>query len=195
MGSMSRPDELGIPVLKLLAEQWMVATLRGLAEGALRPAELERSLGDGGHATVMRRLRHLLDRGLVGYEHRPGLPPRGPRAAVPRRAYYSLTEGGRMLLEVPAAGADWSDAGCARPPQGAPAAASDGATTAPSRSRSWPTITARDRAPAGRRFAARAGPGRASGRLGRWRCGAVCATSASRGCSSAANGEGDPATS
>jgi DNA-binding HxlR family transcriptional regulator len=123
---MSGGDQLGVRTLKLLAEQWMVATLRGLAEGALRPAELERGLGDGGHATVMRRLRLLLDRGLVGYEHRPGLPPHGPRAAVPRRAYYSLTEGGRMLLEVPAAGAEWERRWRPRPSPGASAAASDG---------------------------------------------------------------------
>jgi len=123
---MSGGDQLGVRTLKLLAEQWMVATLRGLAEGALRPAELERSLGDGGHATVMRRLRHLLDRELVSYEHRPGLPPHGRRAAVPRRAYYGLTEGGRMLLEVPAAGADWERRWRAGPPRGASAAATDG---------------------------------------------------------------------
>jgi DNA-binding HxlR family transcriptional regulator len=120
---MSRPDQLGVRTLKLLAEQSMVATLRCLAEGTLRPAELERGLGDGGHTTAMRRLRHLLDRKLVSYEHRPGLPPRGRRAAVPRRAHYSLTEGGRMLLEVPAAGAHWEQRWRARLPQGASAGA------------------------------------------------------------------------
>jgi DNA-binding HxlR family transcriptional regulator len=104
---MSQPDQLGVRALKLLAEEWMVAILRGLAEGALRPAELERELPDGGHAAVMRRLRHLLESELVSYEHRPGLPPHARSAAIARQAHYSLTDAGRMLLEVPAEAARW----------------------------------------------------------------------------------------
>jgi DNA-binding HxlR family transcriptional regulator len=104
---MSQQDQLGVPALKLLAEGRMVAILRGLAEGALRPAELERGLPDGGHSLVMRRLRHLLERELVTYERQPGVPPHGHSAPIPRRALYSLTDAGRMLLEVPAEAGRW----------------------------------------------------------------------------------------
>jgi DNA-binding HxlR family transcriptional regulator len=104
---MSQHDQLGVRALKLLAEEWMVAVLRGLAEGALRPAELERELPDGRHATVMRRLRHLLECELVSYEYRPGLPPHRRSAPIAHRAHYSLTDAGRMLLEVPAEAGRW----------------------------------------------------------------------------------------
>lgn len=50
---MSQQDQIGVPALKLLAEEWMVAILHGLAEGARRPAELERGLPDGGHSLVI----------------------------------------------------------------------------------------------------------------------------------------------
>ncbi len=123
MGSMSRQDQLGVRALKLLAEEWMVAILRGLAEGARRPAELERGLPDGGHSLVMRRLRHLLDNQLVTYERRPGLPPHARSAPVPREAHYSLTEAGRMLLEVPAEAGRWERRWCAQAEHGASAGA------------------------------------------------------------------------
>jgi DNA-binding HxlR family transcriptional regulator len=104
---MSQGDQLGVPALKLLAEAWMVAILRALAEGALRPAEIERALTDGGHSVVMRRLRHLLDRGLVTYERLPGLPPHPHSAPISRRALYSLTDAGRALLEIAASCERW----------------------------------------------------------------------------------------
>jgi DNA-binding HxlR family transcriptional regulator len=97
---MSEQDQLGIRALKLLAEEAMVAVLRGLAGGALRPAELERALPDARHSMVMRRLRHLLDSELVTHEHLPGLPPHARSAPIPHEAHYNLTDAGRALLEV-----------------------------------------------------------------------------------------------
>jgi DNA-binding HxlR family transcriptional regulator len=105
---MSQQEQLGVDALKLLAETWMVAILRALARGALRPAEIERALTDGGHSVVMLRLRHLLERGLVTYEHQPGLPPHASSAPIPRRALYSLTDAGRMLLEIAAGSERWA---------------------------------------------------------------------------------------
>jgi DNA-binding HxlR family transcriptional regulator len=108
-GSMSRQDQLGVRALKLLAEESMVAVLGGLADGALRPAELEQRLPSAGHSLVMRRLRHLLDAELVTHEHRPGQPPRARSAGTPHQAHYNLTAAGQMLLEVIAAAGRWED--------------------------------------------------------------------------------------
>ena len=120
---MTHPTHLGVPALKLLAQEWMVAILHGLAEGALRPVELERGLSDGGHSLVMRRLRHLLERELVTYERQPGLPPHAHSTGIPRRAHYSLTDAGRMLLEVPAEAGRWERRWCARAERGGAAGA------------------------------------------------------------------------
>jgi DNA-binding HxlR family transcriptional regulator len=112
---MSQQDQLGARALKLLAEESMVAVLRGLADGALRPAELEQRLPDAGHSLVMRRLRHLLDSELVTYEHQAGLPPHAHDAGIPHEAHYSLTDAGRMLLDVAAAEADrWKQTWCSQ---------------------------------------------------------------------------------
>ena len=120
---MTQQTHLGVPALKLLAQEWMVAVLHGLAEGALRPVELERGLPDGGHSLVMRRLRHLLERELVTYERQPGLPPHAHSAGIPRRAHYSLTDAGRMLLEVPAEAGRWEQRWCAQAKRGSAAGA------------------------------------------------------------------------
>jgi DNA-binding HxlR family transcriptional regulator len=109
---MREQDQLGIRALKLLAEESMVAVLRGLAGGAVRPAELERALPDTGHSVVMRRLRHLLDSELVTYEHQPGLPPHASTAGIPHEAHYNLTDAGRALLEVTAEADRWEQAWC-----------------------------------------------------------------------------------
>jgi len=111
---MSEPDQLGVRALKLLAEGSMVAVVRALAEGALRPAELERRLPGAGHSLVMRRLRHLLDRGLVTYERRPGLPPRARSAGVPHQALYTLSDPGRMLIGVADEAARWEQTWCSQ---------------------------------------------------------------------------------
>jgi DNA-binding HxlR family transcriptional regulator len=118
---MGGEDQLGVPVLKLLAEEWMASVLRGLADGALRPAELERRLPDAGHSVVMRRLRHLLDNELVTYEHLPGQPPHAHSAGIPHEAHYDLTDAGRMLLEVPAEADRWEQAWCSQAERREPA--------------------------------------------------------------------------
>jgi DNA-binding HxlR family transcriptional regulator len=120
---MSEGDQLGVPALKLLTEVWMVAILRGLADGARRPAELERGLPDGGHSLVMRRLRRLLERELVTYERQPGLPPHARSAPIPREAHYSLTDAGRMLLEIVAEAGRWERRWCAQAERGSSAGA------------------------------------------------------------------------
>jgi len=118
---MSEEDQLGVPALKLLAEEWMAAVLGGLADGALRPAELEHALPDAGHSVVIRRLRHLLDSELVTYEHRPGVPPHAHEAGVPHEAHYNLTDAGRMLLEVTAEANHWEQTWCSQGERSEPA--------------------------------------------------------------------------
>src|SRR5664279_3255091 len=118
---MSQQDQLGVRALKLLAEESMVPVLRGLAEGALRPAELEHALPDVGHSVMMRRLRHLLESELVTCEHRPGLPPHARSAGVPREAHYSLTDAGRMLFEVTAEAGRWEELWCPQDERRGPA--------------------------------------------------------------------------
>jgi DNA-binding HxlR family transcriptional regulator len=118
---MSEEDQLGVRALKLLAEEWMVPVLRGLADGALRPAELEHALPDAGHSVVMLRLRHLLDSELVTYEHQAGLPPHAHDAGIPHEAHYNLTDAGRMLLEVTAEAGRWEQAWCPQDERRGPA--------------------------------------------------------------------------
>ena len=118
---MSEEDQLGVPVLKLLAEEWMVAVLRGLADGALRPAEIEHALPGIGHSMVMRRLRQLLDSGLVTYEHHPGVPPHAHNAGTTHEAHYKLTDAGRMLLAVAAEAGRWEQTWCSQDKRREPA--------------------------------------------------------------------------
>jgi DNA-binding HxlR family transcriptional regulator len=109
---MSEQDQLGLRALELLAEEQMVPVMRALVGGALRPAELERSIVAVSHSTVSRRLRRLLDRELVGRERRAGTPPRSSRPGIPQQARYSLTKAGRALLEVADEAARWEQAWC-----------------------------------------------------------------------------------
>jgi DNA-binding HxlR family transcriptional regulator len=118
---MSQQDQLGVRALKLLAEEWTVAVLRGLADGALRPIELEHRLPDAGHSVVVLRLRHLLESELVTCEHQPGLPPHARSPGVPREAHYSLTDAGRMLLEVTAEACRWEEIWCPQDERRGPA--------------------------------------------------------------------------
>jgi DNA-binding HxlR family transcriptional regulator len=120
---MSQQDQLGVGALTLLAEESMVAVLRGLADGALRPAELDQRLPDVAHSVVMRRLRHLLDRALVIHEHRPGQPPHARSAPIPHEAHYELTDAGRALLEVPAEARRWEGTWCSQDERREPAGA------------------------------------------------------------------------
>ncbi len=87
----------------------MIAVLRALADGPLRPQHLERELG-AAHAVVFERLGRLLDCGVLSYEHQAGTPPRAHKAGVPRRALYGLRDAGRALLEIPAQAERWERA-------------------------------------------------------------------------------------
>jgi DNA-binding HxlR family transcriptional regulator len=99
-------EPLGLRALQLLAEDQMVSVLGGLADGPIRPAELViRRL-----RRLFRRLRRLLHGELVSCERQFGLSPHPRSAAVPRRAVYSLTDAGRMLLEVTAEADRWERA-------------------------------------------------------------------------------------
>jgi DNA-binding HxlR family transcriptional regulator len=84
----------------------MVAVLRELAGGALRPAELERRL-PAAHSVLGERLRRLLEEQLVSYERQAGMPPHAHAAAVPHQAHYGLSDAGRMLLEVTGEACRW----------------------------------------------------------------------------------------
>jgi DNA-binding HxlR family transcriptional regulator len=110
---MSEGDQLGVRALKLLAEERMVALLHGLAEGAVRPAELERRLPSAGHSLVMRRLRQLLDCELVTYDRKRGTPPHADSAGVPHEARYNLADAGRALLEITDEASRWERCWCA----------------------------------------------------------------------------------
>ncbi len=113
-------EPLGLSVLQLLAKDWMVSVLRGLADGPIRVGELERVLPHAAHSVVIRRLRALLDAELVTCRRQSGIPPRRGTAGVPRRTYYSLTDAGRMLLEVTAEADRWEHAWCSRLERGVP---------------------------------------------------------------------------
>ena len=117
---MAERDELGLRALQLLAEDWMISVLTGLADGPLRPAELERALPHAAHSVVIRRLRALLDAQLVSLDHQSGVPPHPGSAATSRRAYYSLTDAGRMLLEVTAEADRWEQRWCSKLERGVP---------------------------------------------------------------------------
>jgi DNA-binding HxlR family transcriptional regulator len=113
-------EPLGLLALQLLAEDWMVSVVRGLAHGPIRAGELERVLPHAAHSVVIRRLRALLDSELVTCQRQSGVPPRRGTAAVPRRSYYSLTDAGRMLLEVTAEADRWEHAWCSQLERGVP---------------------------------------------------------------------------
>jgi DNA-binding HxlR family transcriptional regulator len=114
-------EPLGLSVLQLLAEDWMVSVVRGLAHGPIRAGELERVLPHAAHSVVIRRLRALLDSELVTCQRQSGVPPRPGTAGVPRRSYYRLTDAGRMLLEVTAEADRWEHAWCSQLERGIPA--------------------------------------------------------------------------
>ena len=118
---MAERDQLGVRALQLLGEDWMISVLGGLANGPIRPAELERGLPHAGHSVVIRRLRRLLQSKLVSLDHKSGIPPHPGSAAVPHRAYYGLTDPGRMLLEVTAGAEHWEQTWCSQLERGNPA--------------------------------------------------------------------------
>jgi DNA-binding HxlR family transcriptional regulator len=113
-------EPLGLLALQLLAEDWMVSVLRGLGDGPIRLAELERGLPHGAHSVVVRRLRRLLDSELVTCERQPAVRQHPGSKAIPRGTYYSLTDAGRMLLEVTAEADHWEQAWCSQLERGVP---------------------------------------------------------------------------
>jgi DNA-binding HxlR family transcriptional regulator len=118
---MTDRDHLGVPALRLLAEEWTVAILELLADGPLSPADVERRLPDAPHSVVMRRLQRLLADNLVSRERQLGAPPRASSPAAPSRAYYSLTDAGRGLLAVAAEAGRWERTWYARAGRAEPA--------------------------------------------------------------------------
>jgi DNA-binding HxlR family transcriptional regulator len=72
--------------LQQIADRRTHAVMMALADGPLRPAELERQLPGLGHSAVMRRLRQLVENGIVVRRPAPG-----------RRVHYRLTDEARRL--------------------------------------------------------------------------------------------------
>jgi len=99
----------------------MIAILWCLADGSMRPAQLESVLPGLGRSLVMRRLRKLSESGLVHRERGPGSDGHGEDEPGHVETHYELTEAGRTLLEVAAEAARWERAWAApslrsRPP-------------------------------------------------------------------------------
>jgi DNA-binding HxlR family transcriptional regulator len=93
-------DPLGHVALKLVAQRWVIAILLELADGPLRPHELERRLGGLSHGGLVRRLSELSRNGVV--RHRRG-------REIPPRAYYTLTRAGEELLTIADRAARWEE--------------------------------------------------------------------------------------
>jgi DNA-binding HxlR family transcriptional regulator len=107
---MAERDQLGLSALELVADRRMVRVLTELSAGPIRPTQLERALPQASHSVLMRRLRHLVGNGLAGCEQEAGIPPRPGAPAVPRRAFYGLTDAGERLLDVAAEADRWEHA-------------------------------------------------------------------------------------
>ena len=91
---------LGHLALRLIAQRWVIAILLELADGALRPHELERRLAGLSHAGLMRRLSDLARNGVVRHKRSREIPP---------RAYYTLTRSGEELLTIADRAARWEE--------------------------------------------------------------------------------------
>ncbi|HXR29133.1 MAG TPA: winged helix-turn-helix transcriptional regulator [Solirubrobacteraceae bacterium] len=91
---------LGRLALKLIAQRWVIAVLLELADGPLRPHELERRVVGLSHAGLMRRLAELARNGVVVHTRSREIPP---------RAYYGLTRCGEELLTIADRAARWEE--------------------------------------------------------------------------------------
>ena len=138
----------------------MVAVLRGLADGAIRPAELKQGLPDAGHSVVMRRLRSPASRASSSPTStarttaaRSQRPHPTPGSLQPHQRWSGAAQGERP---GPPLGADLVRASRATRPGRRPR---DQAPRRPAH--------AQNRTPAGRRAAVRDRAGRARGGLGR----------------------------
>jgi Rrf2 family cysteine metabolism transcriptional repressor len=94
----ARATHPGHSTLRLLAERSTIQILKELTDAPLRPHELRSRLPGVAHSVLMRRLGELVRRGVVMHERSAGIPP---------RAHYSLADAGRILLQIPEAGARW----------------------------------------------------------------------------------------
>ncbi len=103
----------GVSTIQLLAEKSTVQVMRGLTGGPLRPSELEQLLPGVAHSALMHRLAGLAQKGAVTHERIAGVPP---------RAYYSLADAGRALLQIPEASERWEQCWSSQAPRGYPRA-------------------------------------------------------------------------
>jgi DNA-binding HxlR family transcriptional regulator len=115
-------EELGLDVLRLLAEDCMLAVLRELRRGPVRAGEIEARAAGIPRWTALRRLRSLAREGFASAVG--GVDARHERGrSGSARARYALTDLGRdHLLKIPAAAAHCEQAWCPPPPErpGAP---------------------------------------------------------------------------
>jgi DNA-binding HxlR family transcriptional regulator len=92
------PDPPASWALRQLADDRTRAVMMALADGPLRPGELERRLGGMGHSAVMRRLRRLALDGLL---------VRHPAPDGERQVRYELTTRARRLGVLVILAARW----------------------------------------------------------------------------------------
>jgi DNA-binding HxlR family transcriptional regulator len=115
-------EELGLNVLRLLAEDCMLAVLRELSRGPVRAGEIETRAAGIPRWTALRRLRSLARDGFVSATGDAGAGhERGRPGASQTR--YTLTDLGReYLLKITAAAAHCEQTWCPPPPErpGAP---------------------------------------------------------------------------
>jgi DNA-binding HxlR family transcriptional regulator len=100
--------QLGVSILRCLAEEWTVPVLRELEAGSLRPSELEEHLPRAVHAALTRRLRDLRTHGVVRRHRSGGLSP---------RADYALSESAPALIAIAEAAERWAR-NCSPPDSG-----------------------------------------------------------------------------
>jgi DNA-binding HxlR family transcriptional regulator len=109
-------EELGLSVLRLLAEDCMLAVLRELSRGPVRASDIETRAQGIPRWTAQRRLQSLARGGFVGAVRDVDASRKHGRAGS-AQARYTLTDLGRdHLLEVTAAAAHCEQTWCPPPP-------------------------------------------------------------------------------
>lgn len=93
------PDWRAPPALRLLAQSWMVAIMRELSNGPVRPTELERRLPGIPHSIAMARLAQLRDCGAATRLRTHG--------TFPVHAHYTLSHTGQELLTIATEAERW----------------------------------------------------------------------------------------
>ena len=87
-------------VLERIADKWTALVIQILAQGTMRYAELQRTIGDISQKMLTQTLRSLERDGLVQRKVHPVVPP---------KVEYSLTRLGRTLIEPLHALCRWSE--------------------------------------------------------------------------------------